>query len=104
MADYKHDEGKPRMDLIDPYFEEEMAKTLTTGAAKHGDYKWRKVRKARYVAALQRHLTEIKKGNVISDHGVPHAILIACNAMFIHWIDRKYSHTTKEKSNGNTDL
>lgn len=54
----KHDQGKPRMDLIPPEMLEEVAKVLTFGANKYSDRNWEKgLEWGRVYGALQRHLT-----------------------------------------------
>ena len=87
----KHDAGKPRFDLVDPYFHEDIAIVLTNGATEYGDYNWMHVEpfRTRYIAALERHLNALKKGEDIDpDSGHLHVAHIACNAMFLHWEGR----------------
>lgn len=86
----KHDAGKPRFDLIDPYFHEDVAIVLTDGAQEYGDYNWMKIEKERYIAALERHLNAFKKGEMIDPKsGKPHMAHVACNAMFLHYFGRR---------------
>lgn len=61
----KFDSEKPRMDLIPPYMEEEVAMVLAFGAQKYDAENWRKVNdlRSRYLAAAQRHINALKKGN-----------------------------------------
>ena len=92
---YKDTENKPQMELIDPYFEEDLAKILSHGADKYGRESWKLVDPDKYIAALQRHLVELKKGRTIdSDSGLPHASCIAANAMFLHYFTRRKNENT----------
>lgn len=90
----KFDENKPMFDLIDPYFEEDVAKVLTMGAKKYAKNNWQKNEDIdRYIGALQRHLNDIKKGNFKDKESkLQHTAHIACNAMFLHYMIRKGIH------------
>lgn len=87
--DMKHDQGKPRMDLlIDgcPRALEAVAGILTFGAEKYADHSWQGVDRGeeRYKAALLRHLTAVSKGEATdSESGMSHLAHAACNALFI---------------------
>ena len=95
MQDYheaKHDQGKPRFDLIDPIFEEELAKVMAHGAEKYSDNTWQNVPDAveRYHGAIRRHLCELKKGNLTDpDSGLPHTAHVSANAMFLSYLLRE---------------
>lgn len=84
----KLDTEKPRMDLIDPYAEEQLAKVLTFGAKKYADHNWRKgIAMSRLIAACHRHLNAINRGeDNDAETGLPHAAHIMCEAMFIVWM------------------
>ena len=85
----KFDEDKARFDLIDPYFHEDLAKILTLGAVKYSDNNWQKGTLARYIAATERHLNAIKKGEMFDpESGLQHATHVGTNMMFIHWMTR----------------
>lgn len=89
MQIYKSVEGKAPMNLVDPYFEEDLARILGHGAGKYGKESWKLVDPDEYIAALQRHVLELKKGKTLDeDSGMPHAICIAANAMFLHYFTR----------------
>lgn len=93
MSGIKFDDKKPMFDLIDPYFAEDLARVLTFGAAKYKPNNWQKVKnaKTRYIAALERHINAYKKGEVIDpESGLPHTAHIACNSMFLHYLDRRH--------------
>jgi len=84
----KFDNDKPRFDLLDPQFLEDTAEVLTEGAEQYGDYNWKQIERERYIAASYRHLNALHKGEVNDPKsGKPHAAHLACNAMFLHWLD-----------------
>jgi len=87
----KHDEGKARFDLIDPIFEEDLAKVMTHGALQYGEGTWATVPNAtaRYHGAIRRHLNAIKKGELIDpDSNLPHIAHVSANAMFLSYLLR----------------
>lgn len=85
----KYDGDKARMDLLldgAPGALEAVADILTFGAKKYADHSWQTVPngKARYKAALLRHLTAHAKGELNDpESGMSHLAHAACNAMFI---------------------
>ena len=60
----KHDQGKPRYDLIPVHAEAEFVDVLTFGATKYAPNQWRDVEDARerYTAAAMRHLAAYRMG------------------------------------------
>lgn len=95
----KFDANKPRFDLIDPWFEEDVAKVLTMGAAKYAENNWKlNTDINRYIGALQRHLNEIKKGEYIDDESLlQHTAHLGCNAMFLHYMIRKELNAKRKR-------
>lgn len=90
MTFVKHDAGKPRFDLLDPFFVEGIVAVLTHGAKKYADNNWQKGSRARYIAALGRHWNSYLKGEDIdTDSGMPVLWHIACCLMFLDWMDRQ---------------
>lgn len=88
----KYDEGKLRFDLIDPYFEQDVAKVLTLGAEKYGVDNWKLVEdaRARYIAAILRHLNAYRCGETVdNESNVSHLAHIATNLMFLAHFDRE---------------
>lgn len=88
MSGAKYDTNKCRMDLIPAEAEIAEAWVWTFGAQKYGDYNWQKgISYSRLLAAAQRHLTAIKKGELIDrESGLPHAACIRCSmGMLIHF-------------------
>jgi len=73
-------EGKPRPDLISPFFEERLGAWLELGAAKYSDHNWTKgIPISRCYASLRRHLMQWAQGRDDEDH----MAAVACNVMFI---------------------
>lgn len=98
----KFDSGKPRLDLLDPYFIEDLGKVLTFGAEKYDANSWQNVSNAtaRYRAALLRHcIALLKEEPIDKESGLQHTAHIAANAMFLHWLTR-HNPLTSEDSNG----
>lgn len=83
----KFDQDKPRMDLLDGYAIEELAKVLTFGAKKYAPHNWRKgIAFSRLLAASARHLFAIMRGeNLDEETGLHHAAHLMCCAMFLVW-------------------
>lgn len=105
----KHDQDKLRFDLILPEFEAAMAEVLTYGAKKYGDNNWKLVEgaKARYTAALKRHLNEWQRGYTYdTDSSCRVLAQVAVNAMFLDWFDRnpKIMKLKQELSDANKVL
>jgi hypothetical protein len=85
-AGEKHDNGKPRFDLLPPAAVTEMAKVLTFGAKKYAPENWRKVpdAKARYTAALLRHAFAYLGGETAdTETQLNHMAHIMCCAAFL---------------------
>ena len=101
----KFDQDKPRMDLLDPYAMEELAKVLTFGAKKYAPDNWRKgITYARLVAAALRHIFAFMLGqDKDPETELPHPAHAMCCMMFLVWmmkerpnLDDRYK---KEKTN-----
>jgi hypothetical protein len=86
----KHDEGKPRFDLIDGYAMEQLAWVLTFGAEKYEPHNWRKgIKFSRLIAAAERHLNAIKRGEDFDNETkLPHAAHAMCCLMFLTWMQQ----------------
>jgi hypothetical protein len=101
----KHDQSKPRMDLISPLAMAYLAHVLSFGAEKYEEHNWRKgIPISKLVAASSRHLEAIKAGILFDDEtGLPHAAHLMCEAMFIceqmtasYWQENNDSFTLEE--------
>lgn len=81
----KYDQEKPRMDLLDPWALEGLAKVLTFGAGKYAAHNWRSgIVYSRISAALLRHLSAIQRGEDIDpESGLPHVDHLGCCWMFL---------------------
>jgi hypothetical protein len=81
----KYDQEKPRMDLLDPWALEGLAKVLTFGAGKYDAHNWRNgIVYSRLLAALARHANAISKGeDTDSESGLPHIDHLGCCWMFL---------------------
>ncbi len=82
----KHDQDKPRYDLLPPIAIDELAKVLTFGAEKYAPNSWQNVEDGlnRYRAALLRHTFAIQRGELYDpESGLLHASHAQCCAAFI---------------------
>lgn len=81
----KFDSGKLRMDLLPPDALEALARILTDGAVKYGEYNWSKGMKwSRPYAALLRHLMAFWSGqDTDPESGHPHLWHVLTNAVFL---------------------
>lgn len=94
-------DGKIMPSLIDVNFKEDLSRLLTLGGYKYDFDNWRKATKSdisRYRDALERHLMQIDKGEIIdTDTGLPHSICVAFNAMALHYLHRKFNIDNKDR-------
>lgn len=82
----KNDQGKNRLDLIEPQFIEGVGEVLTFGATKYEPNSWQNVEDAedRYYAAALRHLMAWRRGEVVDEEsGLSHLKHVATNIMFL---------------------
>lgn len=81
----KHDDGKPRMDLLPFDSLEEVAKVLSYGAQKYGAHNWRKgFDYSRLVGATLRHLSAWQSGqDTDKETGLSHLAHAAASLLFI---------------------
>ena len=84
----KYDSEKPRMDLLDSGFLEDVAKVLTFGANKYAAHNWRGgINYSRLIGAAYRHLGAINRGEDIDpESGLPHSAHLGCCVMFLNWM------------------
>ena len=88
---HKDDGDKPRLDLIDSYATEELAKVLTFGAKKYPAHNWRKgIAVSRLIAAALLHLFALLRGeDTDPETGLSHASHAQCCCMFLVWTLKK---------------
>ena len=81
----KYDQGKVRMDLLDPYAIEQLAQVLTFGATKYAAWNWANgIPYSRLTAALLRHTFAFLKGETVDpESGLHHIAHAMCCCMFI---------------------
>ena len=82
----KHDQEKPRYDLLPPKAIDELAKILTFGAEKYEANSWQQVESGleRYRAALLRHTFAIQAGELYDkESGLLHSAHAMCCSAFI---------------------
>jgi len=91
MAGVKYDVGKLRYDLIPPEVLEALASVLTHGADKYGDDNWKDgIQYNRVYAALERHLQDWRKGNLIDkDSELPAIWHVLANICFLVYFESK---------------
>jgi len=81
--------GKPKLSLIDPYFQEQLGKVLTMGAEKYNSNDWRRgMPWTEVLDSLERHVLKFKSedfDDLDEESGIQHMAHVACNAMFLIW-------------------
>jgi hypothetical protein len=82
---HKNDQGKTRLDLLDPYAIEQLGRVLTFGANKYGVKNWTKgIAYSRLVGAALRHLMSFLAGHETDvESGLPHLAHCMCCIMFL---------------------
>lgn len=87
----KHDQDKPRMDLLDPHAIEVLAQVLTFGAKKYEAHNWRKgISKGRLLAAALRHLFAYLGGqDKDPETGLSHVGHAMCCCMFLLGLENR---------------
>lgn len=99
-GDMKHDDGKSRVDLIDPQFTINMGHVMAYGAKKYAEDSW-KTNVAnpipRYLAASMRHLLAFANGQLTDEEsGLPTLSHAACSLMMLQYhADREQAAATQ---------
>lgn len=96
-----YDDGKPRIDLIDPDFIVGLGDILYYGANKYGDRNWQKgIAASRLYGSVQRHLNYFWGGEEVDDEsGREHLLHAACNIMMLYWM---LNHKAEYDDRGNS--
>jgi hypothetical protein len=89
----KLDKGKPRMDLVNPRFLEELGDGLGFGASKYSDYNYKEgegLSRSRLYASAMRHLLSYAKGEEIDEEsGISHLTAVSINCMMIYTLEEE---------------
>lgn len=84
----KADGNKIMMELFPMSVMEKVSAVLTFGAQKYEPNNWKKVDPERYKGAMLRHLAAIERGETVDpDSGLPHIDHVACNAVFLSFLE-----------------
>lgn len=94
----KFDDEKPKMALIPAKGLVEVAKVMTFGAKKYGNFNWKKgIAYTRLLSATLRHINAIQQGNDYDDEtGIHHAAHAVCNLLMLIETDKKHDDRFKE--------
>lgn len=87
----KFDTGKLRWDLLPIDCIEDVVKILTFGSVKYGPNNWQMLEEGeeRYYAALMRHLSAYRQGEIIDiESGLSHLSHAMCNILFLLWMKK----------------
>lgn len=81
----KFDDGKVRLDLLSPWFLDEVGKVLTSGAKKYEAHNWAKgIKTSRLIGAALRHVFAYVRGERNDpEWGYHHLAHATCCLMFI---------------------
>lgn len=85
MSGTKHDQDKPKVELLDPLALEGLAAVLTFGAKKYAAHNWRGgLSYSRLLGAALRHTFAILRGEDNDpESGLPHVDHLGCCWMFL---------------------
>lgn len=87
----KKDDGKPRVDLINPKFIEDLGNALGYGASKYSDLNYREdegLDHNRLYASAMRHLLRYAKGETFDEESLTHHLVaVAVNCMMIYTLE-----------------
>jgi hypothetical protein len=84
----RYNEGKSRVDLLDPAWLEDVGMVLEFGARKYAQNNWRGgIPISGIVSSLLRHTFALMRGEEMDkESGLRHTAHLSCNAMFLHWM------------------
>lgn len=96
----KHDQDKPRMELLDPYAIEQLANVLTFGAKKYDSWNWSKgIAYSRLIGSTLRHLFEFMRGvDIDPESKLPHMAHAFCNCMFLLSMTKRHPEMDDRES------
>ena len=102
----KYDGGKSRWDLLPFHHIESIVDVLSTGALKYGDNNWQQLENGveRYFAALMRHLTAWRRGEVTDkESGLSHLAHCATNVIFLMELTQNINNPSNLGKSGEGD-
>jgi hypothetical protein len=88
----KDDKGKLPMHLLPFESLEDVSRVLQYGAERYGAHNWKLLpdAKARYSAALLRHISAHMRGEIVDpESGLSHLSHAACNALFLVYFEKE---------------
>jgi len=100
----KHDQDKPRMELLSPAWIEGVARVMAFGAKKYEDHNWRKgFKSSRVLGAALRHVFAYLGGEDLDpETGLSHLLHASCCLQFAYEtqlvkpeLDDRYKHEHK---------
>ena len=99
----KNDSEKPMMQLLDPRFQEEVAKVFTFGASKYGTHNYKKGLKiSRVLGALDRHLGAFKIGEDLDkETNLSHLAHAACCLQMAYYMVTRNNQFDDRQENFN---
>ena len=97
MNGMKFDQGKPRVDLIDPRFLLELGEVLSL----YDENNEPAVEPKRYKADALRRMYQYCAGEKVDkESGKSHLVHAACNLMFLYWSDKNEVRSESDGSLG----
>jgi hypothetical protein len=88
---------KDRWELLPIECVEDVVKILTFGAKKYGPNSWQGVEEDRYYAALMRHLSASRQGELNDpESGLSHMAHAMCNVIFLLWFEKHKNKAKKD--------
>lgn len=102
----RYDDGKPELSLINPEFEEELARVLMFGCQKYERENWRKGQNfLKVISCVKRHTSKFLKGEDLDkESGCHHMAHVAANAMFLVYYYLKDMDNFDDRYKGEQDV
>jgi hypothetical protein len=94
---WKDSAGKVRWNLMDWEALEDVAEVISNGATKYGDNNWNGLDPEDIWAALFRHISARRRGELRADDtGSTHIAHAIANLTFLDWFDRQREQNVEE--------
>ena len=93
------DEGKPRLELIDPLLLEQMGHVLAFGAEKYDPWNWTQgIEYSRLIGSALRHINSFNDGiDRDPESGLPHLAHAACCIMMLMGMTQRHPELDNRK-------